>query len=161
MRALALACGRPDDGLDVVAIARSDRQNRNSAVSTFPAMDGDVARRHLHELVALYDRGMCEPLPIACATSAAYAEAVRNERDAVGAAAKAWTSTDRFRADDADDEHVLVYGGRIDFDDLFASPPCAGEEGEGWSETEASRFGRYALRFWNGLLEHEQLEHRR
>jgi hypothetical protein len=78
----------------------------------------------------------------------------------VGAATKAWTG-DRFDGDDADAEHLLVYGGRVDFDELFAAPPCDGEGGDGWPMTETSRFGRYALRFWNGLLDHEQLEHRK
>jgi exodeoxyribonuclease V gamma subunit len=160
VRALVLACSRPEDGLDVVSIARSDRYNRKTAVSTIAAIDPDVARRHLHELVALYDRGMCEPLPIACATSAAYAEAVRDDEDAAEAAAKAWVG-DRFGGDRDDDEHVLVYGGRVDFDVLYAAPPCDDEDGAGWTTGERSRFGRYALRFWNGLLEHEKLEHRR
>ena len=38
-----------------------------------PQARQDVARAHLAGLVALFQRGMCEPLPIFCKTSAAYA----------------------------------------------------------------------------------------
>ena len=160
VRSLVLAAGRPGDGLEVVAIARSGKPNRKTAVSTFAPADEGEARRHLHELVALYDRGMCEPLPIACATSAAYAEAVRDGGDAAAAAANVWAG-DLFAGEDADAEHVLVYGSQVDFHDLLAAEPCAGEDGNGWAVGEKSRFGRYALRFWNGLLDHEHLEHRK
>ena len=34
------------------------------------------------------------------------------------------------------------------------------ESGDGWEESEASRFGRYALRLWGSLLEREQVRHK-
>ena len=159
VRFLTLAAGRPDDGLSVVTIGRSNAKGANTTTSTFaPFVDADAARRHLHELVALYDRGMCEPLPIACVTSCAWAEAVRNQKDPASMAAKAWAG-EMFGGEDADAEHVLVYGGQVTFDDVLALPLCDGEDGEGWSAEEATRFGRYARRLWDGLLDTEELGH--
>lgn len=156
VRSLALAAAGKD--FDVVVIGRSDARGRNTAVSRLtPFDDAESARHRLHDLVELYDRGMCEPLPIACATSAAYAEAVRNQKHPAALAGKVWAG-DRFAGEDADVEHLLVYGGRVPFDDLLVASPC---DDETWHPTESSRFGRYALRFWNGLLDHEKLEHLR
>jgi exodeoxyribonuclease V gamma subunit len=98
-------------------------------------------------------------LPVYCATSAAYAAAVVAGKDATSAARKAWESA-KFPAEDADDEHQLVLGGVLAFDDLLLATPCEGEEGEGWSEDEVSRFGRYAHRMWSGLLAIETLDDR-
>ena len=54
-------------------------------------------------LVDLYDRGMREPLPMACRTSAAYV---------AGGNARAEWESDRFPKEDRDAEHELVYGQR-------------------------------------------------
>ena len=156
VRMLALATAGKE--FDVVTIGRSDRQGRNTAVSRFaPIEDPEQARRLLHDLVDLYDRGMCEPLPIACASSSAYAEAVRNGKNPEAFATKAWAG-ERFGGENADAEHLLVYGGKVPFDELLVASPC---DDETWDTTQPTRFGRYALRFWNGLLDHEQLEHLR
>lgn len=86
---------------------------------------------------------MREPLPIACRTSAAYA---------AGANARAEWESDRFPKEDADAEHELIYGQRLPFAKLLATPP---EPGELWDPNEESRFGQYAKRLWSGLLAHE------
>jgi exodeoxyribonuclease V gamma subunit len=155
VRFLALTLARPSDELQVVTIGRSDKPGRTAAVSCFASMGEHDAGRHLHELIALYDRGMCEPLPVACATSAAYAVALREGQDAPARARKEWEGG-TFKGEDADVEHQLVHGGRLDFDELLVDEPC---DDERWDAAEQSRFGQYALRFWGGLLDAEKLEH--
>ncbi len=152
----ALALAAADKPYEVVTIGRSDKRGRKTTVSRFPEFaDAGAARSILLELVDLYDRGMCEPLPIACATSAAYVEALRDRKDPAALAAKEWAG-DRFGGENGEAEHVLVYEGRVPFDDVLAVPPC---DDEIWDTTQPSRFGRYALRFWSALLDHEQLDH--
>ena len=46
-------------------------------------------------------------------------------------------------------------GGILSFDELTAEPPRPDEQGDGWDDTETTRFGRYAVRLWNGLLQTE------
>jgi exodeoxyribonuclease V gamma subunit len=81
----------------------------------------------------MYERGMCEPLPLICKTSAAYAES----GDA--AAAKEWTSEYEWPKEDADAEHQLVFGGRIPYEELSAKP----------------HFHDLAHRLWDPLLAKE------
>jgi exodeoxyribonuclease V gamma subunit len=115
------------------------------------------ALEDLTTLVDLYDRGMREPLPLACMASAAYAEAAASGRDAEAAARKAWQSAWNYPKEDAELEHQLVLGGIRTFDERSQEPPRADEAGDGWDETETTRFGRYARRLWHGLLGREVL----
>ena len=137
-RYLALGAGH-----DVVSIGRrrADGTPRTHVtVARLPAggLDPATARRRLHDLIDIYDRGLCEPLPVYCATSAAFA----GKRGAAGAA-KAWNSA-RYPGEGADPEHQLVLGRIPPFDDLVADP----------------RFGDYARRLWTHLLATEQVEDR-
>jgi exodeoxyribonuclease V gamma subunit len=116
-----------------------------------------LAMADLATLVDLYDRGMREPLPLACVASAAYAEAAASGRDAEAAARKAWQSAWNYPKEDAELEHQLVLGGIRTFDERGQEPPRADEAGDGWDETETTRFGRYARRLWHGLLGREVL----
>lgn len=162
VRYLALAAARPDGAFDVVTIGRRRSDGAGQCQVTVAtlaatAMEAAAARRHLHDLVALHDRGMCEPLALYCATSAAYARAVAAGRNAIAAARGAW-ETDRYRCgEDADPEHRLVLGGVRGFDDLLAAVPCQGEDGAGWETAESTRFGRYARRMWDPLLAAETM----
>jgi hypothetical protein len=88
-------------------------------------------------------------------SSAAYAAAAFAGADAEKASRKAWESGWSFPKEDADLEHQLVRGGILSFDELTAEPPRPDEEGEGWDETETTRFGRFARRLWDRLLAHE------
>jgi exodeoxyribonuclease V gamma subunit len=146
VRLLALIGSRPDQPRDAVIIGR-DRPgawNAEVTVARIPPLGEDAETRRraaleqLATVIDLYDRGMREPLPLACDTSAAYAEHGET------AAGRAWTSTFEWDKEDRDPEHVLVYGGQIGFEQLLANP----------------LFGDCAHRLWDGLLAVEQLTDR-
>ncbi len=121
---------------------------------------GEIARGYLATLVDLHDRGLREPLPLACLSAAAYARAAATGKDPEQAARKQWESAFRFDGEDAQPEHELVFGTGTPFADLLAAAPAAGESGPGWEDGEASRFGRLARRLWAGPLEHERVSDR-
>jgi exodeoxyribonuclease V gamma subunit len=100
---------------------------------------------------------MREPLPLYCATSAAYAEAATAGEDPLAAAVSEWTSDWNFAKEDADFEHQLVLGGIRTIEDLLGEPPRTDERGPGWEPSESSRFGRYARRMSDGLRSCEEL----
>jgi len=168
VRYLCLTAARPSDGFEVVTLGRSNEyrktrtQSRFSPVSTIAAAAETWARRHLHEVVDLYDRGLCEPLPLYCATSGAYARALqvgRSVEAALADAHKVWTSGALPFGEDTDDEHQFIFGEIALFDSLLVASTREGEDGEGWFPSEVTRFGRYARRLWAGVLEAETLTH--
>jgi exodeoxyribonuclease V gamma subunit len=132
------------------------------AVASIPPLlpgappDERAARAHeqLEVLVDLYDRGLREPLPLYCETSAAYAG---GGRAAETLARKAWTSSfGQAPREDRDDEHVRVLGSIAPFDDVLAPEPREDETGDGWTD-DPTRLGRYAHRLWDGLLAVEEV----
>jgi exodeoxyribonuclease V gamma subunit len=158
VRWLALTAAHPGRAFAATTIGQARRGASDSAtitiarISPFEEDVAEQARARLAALIDLYDRGMREPLPLACMTSAAYAAAVFAGEDAGKAARDAWESGWNFPKEDAELEHQLVRGGILTFDELTAEPPRADE---GWDATETTRFGRYALRLWEGLLDIE------
>jgi exodeoxyribonuclease V gamma subunit len=118
------------------------------------------ALEQLAVLIDLFDRGMREPLPLFCATSAAYAEAVRAGQEPIAAAERAWATAYKFDGEDAEPEHQLVHGGVRTFAELAEVAPRADEAGVGWAELETSRAGRLADRMWGALLAREKLSAR-
>jgi exodeoxyribonuclease V gamma subunit len=164
VRLLALTAALPERPFESVVIgrARADAYQAEVTVVRVPPLGADriarraTALRHLTQLIDTYDRGMREVLPLTGETSAAYAEAVAAGEDGVTAARRAWKSSyDRSR-EDREPEHRRVFGGEIDLAELMADPPRADERGPGWNESEPARFGRYARRLWDGLLELEE-----
>jgi exodeoxyribonuclease V gamma subunit len=119
-----------------------------------------VARAELAVLMDLYDRGMREPLPMFCQTSAAYAEAVRHGQDGHSAALKAWETEWNFDKEDREPEHQMAFGAVLTLPEVLEIAPAGGEAGEGWLEAEESRFGRLARRLWEGLLTREEVRAR-
>ena len=111
-------------------------------------------------LVDLFDRGMREPVPIYCDTSAAWAEARRQGGDPREASTAAWKSSYEFAREDAEPEHVMVLGGELAFDELLGDQPGPDERGPGWEESEVTRFGCLARRLWDGILDREQMQER-
>jgi len=165
-RLLALTATHPQRPWEAVTLGRARSQARDDAQVTtvrIPPLGGDPAQRraqalaHLAVLVDLWERGMCEPPPLACRTSAAYAAAAAAGGDPEAAGRRAWESGWRFPSEDADLEHQLVFGGVLDFSELLGEPPRADEQGEGWDPAETTRFGRYARRLWDGLLGCEEV----
>ncbi len=125
---------------------------RIPALGEDAALRGEAALRHLGVVIDLYDRGMREPLPLACEASAAYARASAGGADARVAARSEWETTFGYDKEDSEPEHVLVYGGVLAFAQLLDEHPREDEQGAEWAQSEATRFGRYARRLWDQLL---------
>ena len=119
-----------------------------------------AARAELAVLMDLYDRGMREPLPMFCLTSAAYAAAARQGQDAYAAAVKEWETEWNFEKEDREAEHQMAFGGALTLSEVLDIGPADGEAGEGWLASEDSRFGRLARRLWEGLLTREEVRAR-
>jgi exodeoxyribonuclease V gamma subunit len=164
LRLLALTIGHPDRAFTAMTVGRlreSGPPRTDVSVARLEALGADAAarqrtaERHLQALVDLYRRGMREPVPIYCKTSAAWARGSATKRE--GLANKQWTSEWNYPKEDADPEHKEVLGGVVPFARLLEELPRPDENGEGWDTSEETRFGRYAARLWSGLLAHEKV----
>jgi len=144
VRHLAVVASLGDGTLTSVTVGRRGGGARRSLLQ---GVDPGAARRALEDLVALRDAGLREPLPMAVAASEAYAE--RRQRgdsveEATAAAHGKWEAG-RFANENAEPEHVLVFGAKAPLSELM-SEPDDGPSGE------PSRFGALALRLWAPLL---------
>ncbi|HUQ64117.1 MAG TPA: exodeoxyribonuclease V subunit gamma [Acidimicrobiales bacterium] len=166
VRFLALTAAHPERPFEAVTVGRRRASgapkyrvtvSRLTPFSSDPDKCRELALAHLAVLVDLYDRGMREPLPVYCSSSAAWAEAIASGKHADVVAAKAWESDWERDKEDKELEHQLVLGGRRSFADVVAAAPSPEESGEGWPTAEPTRFGRYAMRLWGGLLSCEEL----
>jgi exodeoxyribonuclease V gamma subunit len=137
VRLLALCASRGEYEAVTIGRAQSGASFATVTVARLPVVADAVEQ--LRVLLDLYDRGMCEPLPLAARTSAAYV---------VGANARAEWESDRFPKEDREPEHELVWGPALSFASLLDAPP---REDELWVAGEPSRFGQYAHRLWGGL----------
>jgi exodeoxyribonuclease V gamma subunit len=162
---LALSAARPDLAVSAITIGR-DAGSRSDTprlkTIELPAFAGDADHRRaeamtwLELLVDLYDRGMREPLPLVCDTSAAWALESRRQGDVMKAAGDAWSSyPGSFPKEDSHPAHRLVWGESASLDVLVSARPADDETGLGWAMGESSRIGRLARRLWDGLSEHE------
>ena len=145
MRFLALTAAHPEREFEAATVGRASYgagRGGDVTVVRLPRMDPALALEHLASLAALYDDGMREPLPLACKTSAAYAEALFGGGNAAKAATKEWETDWKFSREDEELEHQLVFGGVLTFDELLAS----------------TEFDRCARRLWEGPLGWEQVE---
>ena len=136
-RLLALQAAHPDRMFTAVTVGRD-------AIARIAGLDGLLALDYLLVLLDLYERGMREPAPLYCKTSAAYA---------AGDNARAVWESDRFPAEDAEPEHQLVLGGRRTFAAMTHAPARSDER---WDGDETRRFGQWARRLWDPVLEHER-----
>ncbi|MGH2910444.1 MAG: hypothetical protein ACRDK8_14265, partial [Solirubrobacteraceae bacterium] len=165
VRLLALSAAHPQEPFSAATIGRATRGSDVRTCWIPPLADEPGERRRialaeLAPIVELYDRGMREPLPIFPKTSAAWAEAASEGRDAGQPASREWTSDWRFEREDEEPVHRLVLGGAVPFAALLEQPPRPQEAGAGWREEEGTRFGRLARRLWDGLLAREESESR-
>ncbi|HET7477467.1 MAG TPA: exodeoxyribonuclease V subunit gamma [Dermatophilaceae bacterium] len=149
---LALCAAHPDTEWTACALGwhSSQRSPQRSALVVAP---GD-ARALLLDLVDVYDRGMSQPLPLPINSAHAWCEASRQGNPPDRAARRAWETTDGavVPGEQEDREHVLVYGPRADFAAVAGTPAAD----ENWND-EQTRLGRYAVRVWGPLMEHERL----
>jgi exodeoxyribonuclease V gamma subunit len=164
LRLLALTAGHPDRAFTAVTVGRIRAGGpprtdvsvaRIDVLGTDAAARQHTAGRHLEDLVDLYRRGMREPVPIYCKTSAAWARGSATKRERL--AADQWKSEWNRPKEDADPEHKEVLAGVVPFARLLEELPRPDENGEGWDAEEETRFGRYARRLWSGLLSHEKV----
>ncbi len=169
VRLLALTAAAPERPWEAVTIGRAragSPKHRTVTLARIGPLAADTADRraaargHLHDLLVLVDRGRCEPPPMACATSAAYAGAVAAGGDPIVAAGRVWTSQYGYPREDAELEHQRLFSGVLTLQQLLAAPPRADEQGPGWDDAQPSRVGRWAVRLWAPLLAAETLEER-
>jgi exodeoxyribonuclease V gamma subunit len=168
LRVLALSAAWPERDFEAVTIGRAMKGAKGCTVSTArlrslgpdPATRKAVADAQLGFIVDLYRRGMREPLPLYNKTSALWAGAGGATRPP-GAAKSEWLSPYKLSFEDKDPEHVLVLGDVLPFDAMVeqSGRPRADEKGTGWEAHEPTRFGVYAHRLWDGLLQHEVVTH--
>ena len=155
VRVLALTATYPERPFRAVTIGRGPGQRCEVSTAVLASPDQDHRRAqavaHLTSLVDLYDRGLREPIPLYCDSSAAYAAHGGN------AARATWTTDWDFSREDRDPAHQLVLSGSPPFVALFDARPRPDEAGLGWANDEPSRFGRLAHRLWDGLLANEEI----
>jgi len=146
---LALSAAHPETSWGAASVGRGDPGQPLCA--TVQPLEKDHALEVLGELVALYDRGLREPLPLPVKSAAAYAEARFKGIEAAEAARRAgqkWTSG-TYPGEDTDLAHVQVWGRNTPFNVLLKAPP----DGDGG---ESHLFGELAVGLWFPLLEREQ-----
>ena len=161
VRLVALTAAHPERPFQAITVGR--RQAQASVSRIGPLGDDPESRRataleYLAVLADLMDRGLREPLPIACKTSHAYAEAANKGFDPPRWAAREWASEFRFDKEDKEPEHLLAFGGQQPLGFLLAPPPRPDERD--WHATDGTRFGVFARRLWAGVFAHENVETR-
>jgi exodeoxyribonuclease V gamma subunit len=103
----------------------------------------------LRDLVAIYDVGRSEPIPLPLKTSYAWAEARYRGSNPLWAAGNRWASNN-FPGDDAQPAHVRAWGQGAPLSALM-QPLRRGEE----HQDEDNRLGAYAARVWLPVLQAE------
>jgi exodeoxyribonuclease V gamma subunit len=147
IRLLALCAAQP--GRDWTAVCIGKRGSNGVSVRAF-GRPRQAAADLLGALVAIYDTGHREPIPLPLKTSYAWAEARRTKSDPHAAAWSAWKSRN-YRGEDAESAHVRAWGKDAALDVLLRSP-APGEEIGG----ETTRMGALAARVWAPMLAAER-----
>jgi exodeoxyribonuclease V gamma subunit len=162
VRFLALSAARPDLPVGAVTIGRGQRRQPPRVARLHPL--GTTASRRragalaaLDDLLYLYDLALRRPVPLACATSAAWAEALHSglSDDAYQRAEAEWKDG-LFPGEISDPEHVYVWGRATSLADLMADPPDPDDNRPEWTADETTRFAALARRLWSPLLHHEE-----
>jgi exodeoxyribonuclease V gamma subunit len=160
VRLLAATVAHPECDYTAVTVGRAPWGQGTATMKLTLAGDSQRRQRYalqqLGDLVDLYRRGLCEPLPLYCKTSFAYAWAVKRGRNPVDDARKEWESEYDHDREDREPEHRLVLGGVATLDEVLADKPRDDETGNGWPSDEVTRFGRYARHLWDPVLDREE-----
>ncbi|HZN82033.1 MAG TPA: exodeoxyribonuclease V subunit gamma [Mycobacterium sp.] len=107
----------------------------------------------LRDLVAIFDAGRREPLPLPLKTSYAWAQKRHEGREPRWFANSKWESPRNMAiSEDADKAHVEVWGSRAPLTKLLAAQPHPGEEFDG----EDTRLGALAARLWLPVFDAEE-----
>ncbi|MCI4673931.1 exodeoxyribonuclease V subunit gamma [Candidatus Mycolicibacterium alkanivorans] len=138
---VALAAARPGSW-SAVCIGRQRRRRGVAERVLGPPLQDPVTV--LRDLVATYDAGRREPIPLPIKTSHAWAAARHSRQDPRNEAWSKW----RYERDDR--AIARVWGREPDLDELL-TPVRPGEEAEG----ETCRLGAFAVRLWGPLLQAE------
>lgn len=144
---LALYAQHPDRDWTALCIGRARRSTRPSqrglGQPRQPAVD------LLRDLVAIYDAGRREPLPLPVKTSYAWASARLEGGDPEREASFRWKSG-MYPAEDQDPAQVRAWGPNAWLKELM-QPLRPGEEVDG----ETHRLGAYSARLWLPMLQAE------
>jgi exodeoxyribonuclease V gamma subunit len=163
VRLLVLSATWPERSFSAHTVGRSQRRGATISIADIGPLGTDAASRkaeaesHLHALVEVFQRGMCEPLPLYARTSAAWAGAVEKGTDPERAAAAEWASGYNFPKEDKEPEHLLVLGGAFAFRTVLQMAGAPRADEVAWDPSGSTRFGAYAHRMWDALLSHEQV----
>jgi exodeoxyribonuclease V gamma subunit len=147
VKLLALAAGQPDHNWTALTIGRSPRGPNAAQRLLGPACSAPSDL--LADLVALYDAGRREPLPMPLKASFAWAQARMTGEDPVAAARAKW-SPKNYDGESFEPAHVRVWGERAPLEKLLAALPDDGQV-----PGEETRFGALAVRLWGPLLRSE------
>ena len=143
-----LALAAHDPGQDWTAVCIGRRKKGDGARRENLGCPATSAVDLLRDLVAIYDTGRREPIPLPIKTSYAWAEARYSGGDPVYAAGFHWKSNDNFPGEDASPANARAWKPGAPLSDLL-EPVRPGEEQPG----ENTRLGAYAARLWRPLME--------
>jgi exodeoxyribonuclease V gamma subunit len=148
---LALTAHDPRRDWSAVCVGRPKR-------GTTPREEGlgrpqDHAVQLLADLMAIYDTGRREPIPLPIKTSYAWALARHCGEDPEKQASYRWKS-DRYPGEDEAPAHVRAWGKNARLADLM-QPLRSGEQHDG----EDNRLGAFAARLWLPMLRSERDPH--
>lgn len=149
---LALCATRPTRGFSAGVVGRGEKGRRgepDAAVGRAVWAPVPEAAELLADVVAVYDAGMAEPLPLPVKSCFAWAEKRRSPEAARRRAATYKWASDRYPGEDADPEQVLVWGTAASLDRLLEATPLDGEEWEG----ESTRLGALSCRIWAPMMD--------
>jgi exodeoxyribonuclease V gamma subunit len=141
---LALCASRPGRPWTAGAIGRGSG-SAGAARTTFGTVHD--AADVLRDLVAIYDAGMREPLPLPLKTGHTWARLRKARSGPANAAEKDW-HRGRF-PENADEAYIRVWGPEAPLSRLLEQRPRAGEEVEG----QDTRLGALACRLWLPLMD--------
>jgi len=145
---LALSADQPGRDVSAVYVGRFDDDTAAARVLGQPQ---DPPLAVLRDLVALFDAGRREPLPLPARTSFAWATARHAGTNPLPTAAAQWNSHPDHSRENEKPAPAKAWGHRAPLSVLLV-PPRPGEEVPG----EDTRLGAFAARLWLPMLRAER-----